>query len=579
MPWFPSRGGGRGGLYVLGPASNRFDDAAARDAYAGEAANAAWLRRYAGDETQVVLVGAAGAPGPWYGVESVKDGRDVVWVGTSVLDDRVLHAWRASGGADADDDIDYSGTNRNATWSAAANATRVYVLYEEASAYHIAAYGLDGTAHSGEGIALGAAPGTGSSWQGVAATDSRIYALWRSQDGNSAGVVVYNGTARAASEDQSLTVENARDLTATATRFRVLSDSVPAVYAYDSAWAAQSSETLQLSHLEGTYAGVAEHGGELYVLVEDHSSDPARNGEVLVYDLPAGAAPVSAGRAIRTGLSVANAIAGAYEAGTVAWVQRPGAGVAGATGPRGLPGSDATVTTGAVETAIESADATEVAAILTALGVEAGARGDQTPAEIIAAFRAAGAQWDWATDVDDRPTIPSVTGLLDATEVQALIDAGGFQSAGEVGTAIQTALAAAVTGNTEVGIDVGYADGKFTFRVTAQGGGGAVPTHTRYAAVKETTGFVAADFTGGASSTTNTITTPTWASGSRYVAFAIPDDQPDLTSIVQQGGSFEQITAFARVAGTIDIGGTDYKVWRSNEASLPALSGATYVIS
>ena len=575
MPFFTERGG-RGGLYVLGPASNRFDDAAARDAYAGEDANAAWLRRYASDAALVVLVGAAGAPGPWYGVESVKDGRDVVWVGTNTLDDRVLHAWRATGGADAGDDIDYSGTNRNVTWSAAANGTRVYVLYEQASAYHIAAYGLDGTEHSGEAIALGAAPGTGSSWQGVAATDSRIYALWRSQDGNSAGVVVYNGTARAASEDQALTVTNARDLTATATRFRVLSDSVPAVYAYDSAWAAQAGETLPLSHLGGTYAGVAEHGGELYVLVQDHSSDPSRNGEVLVYDLPAGAAPTRTGRSILTGLSVANAIAGAYEAGTVAWVQRPGAGVAGATGPRGLPGSDATVTTAAVETAIEGADATEVAAMLTALGVEEGASGDMTPAEIIAAFRAVGAQWDWATDVDDRPTIPSVTGLLDATAVQALIDAGGFQSAGEVGTAIQTALAAAVTGNTEVGIDVSYADGKYSFRVTAPGGGGAVPTHTRYAAAKATTDFTAADFTGGTSATDNTITVPTF-SANRYLAFAVPDSAADLTDIRQQGAAFGG--AYTRVAGTIQINGEAYKVWRSDGLVTPAYSGLTFVLS
>ena len=92
-----------------------------------------------------------------------------------------------------------------------------------------------------------------------------------------------------------------------------------------------------------------------------------------------------------------------------------------------------------------------------------------------------------------------------------------------------------------------------------------VQAHTNYAALKATNTFVAADFTAvgsSASSTTSAITVPAFAADS-YLAFAIPDSQPDLTDIRETGSAFSSFSSFERVAGTIMIGGEAHKVWRS----------------
>lgn len=96
-------------------------------------------------------------------------------------------------------------------------------------------------------------------------------------------------------------------------------------------------------------------------------------------------------------------------------------------------------------------------------------------------------------------------------------------------------------------------------------------THTRYAALKATNGFVAADFTASgtsASSTTSTIAVPAYTDN-RYLAFAVPDDQPDLTDIREEGSAFNSFSFFERVAGTITIGGSAHKVWRSTNVLFP----------
>ena len=700
-------GGGR--ARHLGPATNVFATAGARDTYAAAEVNAAWLRAYEDDRSNVVIVGAAGtAGGPFYAIDQRTGDRDALWVGVSdPVSDRVLHAFLASGGSDTDDDIDYSATNRNTTLSLASNKTRIYILYERANSHYIAAYSIDGDHHSNEDITLGNPPGSGAEWRGVAATDARIYVLWRSSDETSSGVQTWStGTspARQASEDANLTVAGARDISATATRFRVLSQArPPSVYSYDTSWTRQNGETLLLSQLWSGYSAVTEHGGELFVLARDHSSDPQQNGSALAYTVPVSGAPTGPVRTIRTGLASADAMTSDYVAGSVTWVQVPGDGVAGAMGARGadgaaaladggdatytmssparrllapssgriaipsntqiikgefefadsagqhgyrgvdlrrlralpaasngdavsasnaiifpdaggtgqydvyvgrdasndllvasgsqsavlvchmdylLPGAVASVGPENVTAAIERAQAAQDARILTALGIEGGATGDMTPAEIIAAFRAANAEWDYAQDITNEPSIPSLANYWDRDQIATALTTAtaGLQDADEVNTLIGNALAAAVTGNTEVGITVTYANGKYSFRVTAQGGGGSVPTHTRYVAAKATTSFVEADFTGGTSSTTDTITLPTFTAN-RYIAIAVPDDTGDITSIVQQGGSRNQIGAFTRVAGTIQIGGVAYKVWRSNSRFLPVTSGVNYTIA
>ena len=92
-----------------------------------------------------------------------------------------------------------------------------------------------------------------------------------------------------------------------------------------------------------------------------------------------------------------------------------------------------------------------------------------------------------------------------------------------------------------------------------------VQAHTNYAALKTTNAFVTADFTAAgssASSMTSAITVPEFTVAS-YLAFAVPDVQPDLTDIRETGSAFSSFSSFERVSGTIMIGGEAHKVWRS----------------
>ena len=96
-------------------------------------------------------------------------------------------------------------------------------------------------------------------------------------------------------------------------------------------------------------------------------------------------------------------------------------------------------------------------------------------------------------------------------------------------------------------------------------------THTRYIAISADQTFVAADFTGGTSTTTDSGTLPTFTTN-QYVALAIPDSEDDLTFFRNAGG-INQIAAFTKQSGTITINSVAYKWWRSNRAFLPAASG------
>ena len=230
-------------------------------------------------------------------------------------------------------------------------------------------------------------------------------------------------------------------------------------------------------------------------------------------------------------------------------------------GPRGLPGAkgdpgdDAAVNAANVLDAIDAFNAGQVTRARGYLSLTA----NNIAVELNAQAGEQGAVQLVYSALAGLPTIPDVTGLQDAAEVRTLIG---------------TALAAAVTGNTEEGIEVTYDpdDGTFDFVVEGARSG----THTRYVAASADNAFTAAEFLG--SSTTDQLTLPAFAEN-RYVAFAIPNDQPDLTTIRQQGGSLNQIGAFERVAGTLRIGGQPYKVWRSRNVLLPAVSGTTWTVS
>ena len=104
-------------------------------------------------------------------------------------------------------------------------------------------------------------------------------------------------------------------------------------------------------------------------------------------------------------------------------------------------------------------------------------------------------------------------------------------------------------------------------------------THNRYFAYSTDNTFTTAEFTSsttGSTSTTEELALPSSIASSPYIAFAVPNDTGDITSITPAGG-FNELPEFERVAGTITISGAAYKVWRSTETWIgSAIQGSTW---
>ena len=65
-----------------------------------------------------------------------------------------------------------------------------------------------------------------------------------------------------------------------------------------------------------------------------------------------------------------------------------------------------------------------------------------------------------------------------------------------------------------------------------------------------------------------------YANVERFLGFAVPDAEPDITDITT--GGFDVFMAFERISGTITIQGVDYKVWRSRVIQNDRASGVLY---
>ena len=97
--------------------------------------------------------------------------------------------------------------------------------------------------------------------------------------------------------------------------------------------------------------------------------------------------------------------------------------------------------------------------------------------------------------------------------------------------------------------------------------GVVVPNYTRYITISDDGTFTGASFldpnTGG-SSVVNEITIPAFASGSRYVLFAIPMGEvaPDHVYVGDDHG-LNAFASFEPVGGTVDISTVTYVVWRT----------------
>ena len=85
-------------------------------------------------------------------------------------------------------------------------------------------------------------------------------------------------------------------------------------------------------------------------------------------------------------------------------------------------------------------------------------------------------------------------------------------------------------------------------------------THTRRAAISADTILIESEAQAGTESTTQVITTPTWAAGvMRYLFVGVPTDEDDITDIASGGISiFSSYTAFAD-----EVDG--HKWWRTND--------------
>ena len=106
-----------------------------------------------------------------------------------------------------------------------------------------------------------------------------------------------------------------------------------------------------------------------------------------------------------------------------------------------------------------------------------------------------------------------------------------------------------------------------------------IPTpgvHARFAGVSADQTITAAELT--EMTNTHQVTLPSFTAN-RYLAFAVPNDENDISGLVVVGSGLNQIGAFSRIPGTLDKNGVALKVWRSNAVWFPsATSGSTWEI-
>ena len=263
----------------------------------------------------------------------------------------------------------------------------------------------------------------------------------------------------------------------------------------------------------------------------------------------------------------------------------------GTTFPITIPASGASLTAGNIVSLLEGlTGASRLAYTAVRGGPPADAADDQTGPEIVALLSAlvGGARLPMSAVQGELPLAQVPAAVTRDTEIANLVyglaaSMNGIQyrqfgSSGTLRNLNLTEPIHDVVSNLLVegtGITLTYDDDAGTLTITATGGSN-IGSHTRYWGRSADTDFVATEFTGGtgASATGDTITIPTYT-GNSYMAFAVPDDTGDITGITLDG--IQQIGAFDRVAGTMQINSTAYKVWRSiNQVNY---SGATAILT
>ena len=233
---------------------------------------------------------------------------------------------------------------------------------------------------------------------------------------------------------------------------------------------------------------------------------------------------------------------------------------------RGPPGEDADAAASqaaragaeaaqaAAEAAQAAAGVSQAGAFASAAGAGAAQAAAEAARDLAVAARAA-AQGYSITARDDRDAAAVSAAASEASRQASGVSAAAAEAARDAAAAqsgFTEALTAAVTGNTETGIDVTVdAGGKLNFVVS---GGTSVSDHTRYAALTLTQDPVAADFVDAdyaASSETEDIQLPVFAEN-RYLTFTRRDDLPDPTFIGVKNGQ-NQIGGFIKLGARLGI--------------------------
>ena len=143
-------------------------------------------------------------------------------------------------------------------------------------------------------------------------------------------------------------------------------------------------------------------------------------------------------------------------------------------------------------------------------------------------------------------------------------------------TTLGTARYRLVLNNQVYDVEQVLRDGPYSWRLTARHRGTLTATEfMRYAGISADNQIASAELT--VSSAVSEITVPTFTSN-QYLAFAVPDDQPDIDSLEVAGSGLNQIAAFERQPGTVDLNGVAVKVWRSVTVVFPINSGIVWEI-
>ena len=167
---------------------------------------------------------------------------------------------------------------------------------------------------------------------------------------------------------------------------------------------------------------------------------------------------------------------------------------------------------------------------------------------------------DWYLRTSNGAMYEKASGAWTAVYTDQIGQTGSGITESAAETLIQTALAAAVTGNTETGIVVTYnADETIDFVVQA-----APQTHTNFVGIidGELSAVVIADFT--VSGDTEALTIPAY-SGTRRLLFARPASESDPSAVyLYQSGNrntVNQISTFVKSNTSLQLGGEAHNWW------------------